>query len=210
MKEKDAEEVANIYATSFPEHVFIQSLTDPCFFRRELSKEDIMWVVAEEKESQKLVGAAALAQIPLNYSGEIERVVVERMARGQGISKMLVGSLVDAAERSGINYLFAWVRGAQPAMQKTFLDLGFEVGGVFPSPYVVMYQRGEGADRLEPRRSLSEPGEPKRELFVFMYKILTDDVVIPYSGILIDEIEKVEDRYFSLVKKAKLENIYNK
>jgi L-amino acid N-acyltransferase YncA len=199
MTKEDVEEVANIYATSFPEHVFIERLTNPEFFCGQLLREDIMWIVAEERESQKLVGAAALAQIPLNYSGEIERVVVEKTARGQGISKMLVGSLVDAAERLGINYLFAWVRGAQPAMQKTFLDLGFEVGGVFPPPYVVMYQRGEKG-RLEPRRSLNGTGIPMRELFVFMYKILRDDVVIPYSGILTRELEEVKDRYFRLVK----------
>jgi len=171
MQEDDVEKVAKIYKESFPEHIFIRQLGDPNFFLRELSRDDTLWIVAECKKTREIVGSAALAEVPLNNSAEIERVVVDRLFRNQGVSKLMVETLVWASYKLGINYVFAWVRGMQPAMQKTFLDLGFQVGGIFPPFFVVQYK-----DRSTPRESINDVAIPLRELFVYMYKILRNDL----------------------------------
>ncbi|MEM5875356.1 MAG: GNAT family N-acetyltransferase [Candidatus Aenigmatarchaeota archaeon] len=168
MEEKDIEGVAKLYRENFPEHVFIEILSDPEKWKQQLKDENKFWLVTEDKESGEIVGCAGLEVNFLNSSAEIERVVVAKPFRNKGISKMMCEALVDVSEKLGINYVYAWVRGAQPAMQRTFLRLNFRDSVVVP-PFVVLYNGNR------PRESMNEEREPRREEFVFMYKLLKDD-----------------------------------
>jgi N-acetylglutamate synthase-like GNAT family acetyltransferase len=193
----EVEKVAKIYEESFPEHVFIKQLSDPNFFLKELDEnKNTLWIVAECKQTHEIVGCAALAEVPLNYSAEIERVVVHKPFRNNGISKLMCESLVNAAKELGDNYVFAWVRGTQPAMQKTFLDLGFEVGAIVPPFFVVLYK-----DKFTPRKSVDEVAVPLREPFVYMFKILSNDVAM-YSN-LVPELELLNRLFEEAREKVK-------
>lgn len=177
LKESDAEGVACLYEENFPEHVFIEALREPETWRKKAdltSRGEEVWVVAQDTLNNNIVGCAGLVPIPLNNSAEIERVVVAKDYRGIGISKEMIRTLENEAEEKGVTYFFAWVRGAQPAMQKTFLNLGYRVFGIGVPFFVVMYE-----DSKTPRRSINNEARPMREIFVLMYKSKSNDLPIP-------------------------------
>jgi len=129
---RDLEEMAELYATSFPEHIMVHRgiLNNPSYLGEQIASPDQRWKVAEL--DNEIVGVAALSIARPVGLGEIERVCVGLPFRGNGVSTGLCGSLVEAAREQELGFVEAFARGDQPAMQRTFEKLGFIVYGVAP------------------------------------------------------------------------------
>ena len=135
--EQDLEQIAGLYNSSFPEHILVQRnlLNNPSYLKERIQNPDERWVVGEK--NGRITGIAALALcLPIGL-GEIERVCVDGAYRGNGIAEYMCKSLVDEAKTLDLGFVEAFARGDQPAMQRTFEKLGFQVYGVSPRFEVV-------------------------------------------------------------------------
>ena len=129
---KDAEMVAQLYNTSFPEHILVQRglLNNPTYLKEHFQSSNEVWITNEIRED--ITGIAALSLcLPIGL-GEIERVCVSKEHRGFGIALSICERLVEEAAERGLAFVEAFARGDQPAMQRTFEKLGFKVYGVSP------------------------------------------------------------------------------
>jgi N-acetylglutamate synthase-like GNAT family acetyltransferase len=131
-KQEDLEKMARLYEAGFPEHIMVRRgiLNNPDELAKKISDPDQTWVVADT--GSKIIGVAALAVVPPVGLGEIERVCVAQPFRGNGVAKSMCSYLVEDAIRKDIGFVEAFARGTQPAMQKTFDNLGFKVYGIAP------------------------------------------------------------------------------
>lgn len=158
-RQEDLAKMAQLYETSFPEHIMVHRgiLNNPDELAKKISDPDQTWVVAEK--GPEIVGVAALAVIPPVGLGEIERVCVANPFRGNGIAKDMCSYLFEDAIKRDLGFVEAFARGTQPAMQKTFANLGFGVYGIAP------------------RFEVIHNGRIVREPFVHMGKILKPESV---------------------------------
>ncbi|RME55187.1 GNAT family N-acetyltransferase [Candidatus Woesearchaeota archaeon] len=133
----DAQKIAQLYGESFSEHIMVQRglLNDKTYIENRLDNADEDWVVAEFDGD--VAGVAALAKIKPVGLAEIERVCVDKRYRGNSLAYNMCKHLVDAAVEDNMGFVEAYARGDQPAMQKTFYNLGFKVYGVSPRFEVV-------------------------------------------------------------------------
>lgn len=154
-KAYDSKKVAELYKTSFPEHILAKRgvLSDSERLREQFKLENKKWSIAETGE--RIVGSSALEISEWNTAAELERIVVAKDMRGNGIAKDMCKTLIDdVAQPIGIKYLCAHARGPEYGMQKTLQNLGFKVGGVIPVFYV------------------NHDGRDVRENFVYMFRFL--------------------------------------
>jgi N-acetylglutamate synthase-like GNAT family acetyltransferase len=144
---RDLEGMAQLYASSFPEHIMVHRgiLTNPSYLGEQIKSPDQRWNVAEL--NGEIVGVAALAIARPVGLGEIERVCVGLPFRGNGVSSGLCGSLVDAAKEEELGFVEAFARGNQPAMQRTFEKLGFIVYGVAPR-FEIIHDGADGKKKV--------------------------------------------------------------
>lgn len=161
--EQDLQRIADLYTTSFPEHIMVHRgiLNNPKYLTQKISDPEQQWVVAEV--NNEILGVAALAIAHPVGLGEIERVCVARPFRGNGIASAICSYLTRKAEEEGLGFVEAFARGNEPAMQRTFQKLGFQVFGIAPR-FEVMH--GDSV---------------VRELFVHFGKVLRPETV-DYEG----------------------------
>jgi N-acetylglutamate synthase-like GNAT family acetyltransferase len=153
----DSEEIAELYKASFPEHILVKRgvLSDSRKIKEQLYLENKKWVVADLDE--KIVGCSTLEASEWNAAAELERIVVAKNMRGNGIAKEMCKTLIeDVAQPIGVKYVFAHARGPEYAMQKTLQNLGFKIGGIMPVFYV------------------NHDGRDIRENFVYMFRFLNE------------------------------------
>lgn len=133
----DIGQIANLYTSSFPEHVMVHRnlLNNHDYLIERIKCADERWVV--EENNGVIRGVAALAMAPPIGLGEIERVCVDREHRGRGIALSLCAQLIEDARLANLGFVEAFARGDQPGMQRTFDKLGFRVYGVAPRFEVV-------------------------------------------------------------------------
>jgi N-acetylglutamate synthase-like GNAT family acetyltransferase len=148
----DLEEMAALYASSFPEHIMVHRgiLSNPSYLSEQIRSPDQRWMVAEMEDGSggaEIVGVAALAIARPVGLGEIERVCVGLPFRGNGVSAGLCGSLVEAARDEELGFVEAFARGNQPAMQRTFEKLGFIVYGVAPR-FEIIHDSSDGQKKV--------------------------------------------------------------
>jgi len=178
MNEQDAEEVAELFGNSFPEHIMVQRgfLNSPDYLKQRLQNPDECWMV---EENGSVRGVAALATAPPVGLGEIERVCVAKEHRGNGIAFNICKSLVEEAKSRELGFVEAFARGNEPAMQRTFDKLGFSVWGVSPR-FEVMHNE-----------------KVVRELFVHMGLILKPESVDYLGATLIPPAQDIYDKFIS-------------
>jgi len=178
---KDSEKVANLYKINFPEHILVKRgiLSNPEKMKEEFQKENKRWLIAEL--DKKIVGCSAVEFSEWNSAAEIERVVVAKNMRNNGIAKKMCKALIDKiAKPEGVKYVFAHARGPQYGMQKVLKDLDFKAVGIMPVFYV------------------NHEGREIRENFVYMCRFLnggeneieSEDNLIPEAKSIKDIIEK--------------------
>ena len=177
----DVRKVAELYRLNFPEHILVKRkvLSYPKRIRQEFLTDSKKWLLTSLDD--RIVGSSALEISDWNSAAEIERVVVAKELRGNGIAKEMCRTLTeDVAEPIGVKYLFAHARGQEYGMQKALQDNGFKVGGIMPVFYV------------------NHGGREIRENFVYMYKFLnngekeveSNDRLIPIAKTIKDILEK--------------------
>ena len=172
----DAQEIADLYKSSFQEHILVQRgiLSNPKELEKQIALENKYWLVAEKEG--KIKGCAAIEVADWNKSAEIERVVVDNEYRGNGVGSEICKSLVECAEKVGVEYLFAHCRGPEFGMQRALEKQGFRVSGIMPVFHVV------------------HDGRKIRENFVYMERFLNGaekDVESPDN--LIPAAQRVKD-----------------
>jgi len=165
-KKQDAFGISQLYSSAFPEHILVHDhvLDNPEFIAREIEDGKKFYVAAEFNNA--IVGAAALAYEPKLRGGEIERVVVDPRFRGNGVCKNLCKVLVGEAHVLDLDFVEAFARGTQRAMQQTFHDLGFRVYGI------------------SPRFAVLPEGKIVREQFVHMGRVLKPDSVYAKTDLI--------------------------
>jgi ribosomal protein S18 acetylase RimI-like enzyme len=129
---RDAQKIAGLYASSFPEHIMVHRgiLTKSMYFEERIGNPDEHWVVEEIDGVIRAVGALAVCRsVGL---GEIERVCVDKEHRGNGIAYELCRHLTEKAKTENLGFIEAFARGDEHAMQRTFEKLGFKVFGIAP------------------------------------------------------------------------------
>lgn len=153
----DCENIASLYKNDFPEHILVKwgVLSNPEKVKEQISTENKKWIIAESKN--RIIGSSALEVSEWNSAAEIERAVVAKDMRGNGIAKGMCRTLIDeVAEPIGVKYLFAHARGQEYGMQKSLQNCGFKVGGIMPVFYV------------------NHNGREVREYFVYMFRFLNN------------------------------------
>jgi N-acetylglutamate synthase-like GNAT family acetyltransferase len=175
MTEKDLEEVAGLYQTSFSDHILVQRnvLNNPSYLQKQIMDNDQIWKVGEVDGVIK--GVAALGSVPIIGSGELERACVHQDFRQNGLSYKICSSLMEDAQEIGLSFVEGFARGTQPAMQRTLQKLGFKVYGVAPR-FEVMHN-----------------GRIVRENFVHMGKLLDESRLDLTGQLLIPEADRVYD-----------------
>jgi len=119
------------------------------------------------------VGVAALAVAAPVGLGEIERVCVDALYRGNGVAKKLCSRLIENARERDLGFIEAFARGDQYGMQRTFETLGFTVYGVAP------------------RFEIVHDGRVVREQFVHMGLEIKPETIDERSMTLIDAAKRM-------------------
>jgi ribosomal protein S18 acetylase RimI-like enzyme len=99
------------------------------------------------------------AKPAVGVNGEILQVMVHPDARGQGLSRLLVGALVDDARAHRVETLTLDVRGNNHAAMALYESFGFEVSGRLPDFVAVGDERW---DRVLYRLDLRTADYPVR------------------------------------------------
>ena len=112
----DIEAVSRIEAETFPRP---WSLDD---FRFEMTENPVARYLVVQKDD-KVLGFAG-AHIILD-EGHITNVAITKMARGQGLGRLLMESLMQYAANLGVRYITLEVRASNAAAIELYLTLGF-------------------------------------------------------------------------------------
>jgi len=101
------------------------------------------------------------------HSATVEKVMAHPLARGLGLGKLIVGSLIDNAREAGLETLDLGVRGNNHGAMELYEDLGFREWGRLPDVIEVGDERYDDVrmflrlgDREGVRLQGSRPGGP--------------------------------------------------
>jgi len=90
---------------------------------------NIVLYIARETDTDEIVGTLTLAffRIPTGLQARIEDVVVDEVARGQGVGELLTNAAVDRAREEGAKAVGLTSRPAREAANRLYIRMGFEV-----------------------------------------------------------------------------------
>lgn len=86
-------------------------------------------LAARDTDTGKILGILTLAlfRIPTGLQARIEDVVVDDVARGQGIGRQLTTAAIDRAKAVGAKAVGLTSRPAREAANRLYLAMGFEI-----------------------------------------------------------------------------------
>lgn len=182
----DAENIAKLYNDHFSEHILVHRniLNNPEYVSNQIKDSNQKWVVSDI--NNEIVGSAVLAMAKVVGLGDIERICVNSDFRGKGLANHLVNRLVEVGKDENLGYLTADARVNTPAMQKTFLNLGFNAYCVTPKFEIINLDNNQVV----------------RELFAHMGCLLKPETVYTQNTHLIGEVKEV----FENTQKIHLQN----
>ncbi|MGG7464563.1 ribosomal protein S18-alanine N-acetyltransferase [Plantibacter sp. YIM 135347] len=112
-----------------------------------------------------LDGYAGLFAPSRSNDGDIQTIAVSEAARGRGLGRLLMVTLIDRARRQGVTQVFLEVRADNPVAQGLYRSLGFEEIAVRPGYYqpddvdaIVMRLTVRPAEPALAEPALAEPG----------------------------------------------------
>ena len=117
--EADLAAIMAIEHECFPEDAWSQ---DNMHF--ELSAHHTEYFVAVRNE--QVIGYAGLSKVPSSDQGDVQTIAVMPSARGLGLGRALMDTLLTAAKRLHAREIFLEVRADNPVAQGLYLALGFE------------------------------------------------------------------------------------
>jgi ribosomal-protein-alanine N-acetyltransferase len=120
----------------------------------DLASEHTHYLVAfPPDEPARIVGYAGLLAPRGGTDGDIQTIAVSESARGQGLGRALMITMIDECRRRGVNELFLEVRADNPVARGLYDALGFAEIAVRPG-----YYQPDGVDAIVMRLAV----EPAR------------------------------------------------
>ena len=146
IEEDEIEEIVQVYREGLPE-VYGNYEFDSILWSDRLSKElqndkgfmkgDVLSIVAEKLDDQKLVGSVMIKMSHENMSIYLEHGVVRPGYRGQKIFKELCTYCDKIIENTGTEYASALAVTFHSATQKVLESLGWNTRGIFPGAIAI-------------------------------------------------------------------------
>ena len=132
---------------------------------RDVTDPDCYYLVAFPPDAPTQIDAYAGLQAPRGATeGDIQTIAVTEQARGHGLGRTLVQTLLTEARKRGAREVFLEVRADNPGAQRVYRRLGFEELGVRRG-----YYQPDNVDALvmrvrltEPEMAPTVPSEPER------------------------------------------------
>ncbi|MCU1637026.1 MAG: N(6)-L-threonylcarbamoyladenine synthase TsaD [Cryobacterium sp.] len=98
---------------------------------RDVANPSCYYLVAfRPDEPGKIVAYAGVLAPPRGLEGDIQTIAVSEAARGRGLGRVLMLTLIAEARKRGARHLFLEVRADNPSAQRLYRRLGFEEIGV--------------------------------------------------------------------------------
>jgi RimJ/RimL family protein N-acetyltransferase len=134
--EDDIEQVIQLFRDNYGDDYAMPEFYDPNWVKRGIYSDHIIWLVIED-DGGKIVASGACILNFGDYNdliGEIGRVVVDPDTAGKGLGRMILTSIVDAADER-VELAFAEARTVHPKTQKINDRIGLVPLGVLPLHY---------------------------------------------------------------------------
>jgi ribosomal-protein-alanine acetyltransferase len=133
--------------------IFTSDAWSPEMMARDIADPNCHYLVAfPPDEPQHIVAYAGLLAPSGSREGDIQTIAVADEARGHGLGRTLMLSLIKEARKRGAREVFLEVRADNPTAQRLYLRLGFEEIGVRPG-----YYQPDNVDALVMRLRIPEP-----------------------------------------------------
>jgi ribosomal-protein-alanine acetyltransferase len=133
--------------------IFVNDAWSPEAMERDVADPNCYYLVAFPPDSPETIEAYAGLLAPRGaMEGDIQTIAVTEAARGHGLGRTLVLSLITEARKRGIREVFLEVRADNPSAQRLYRRLGFEDLGVRRG-----YYQPDNVDAIVMRLHVPEP-----------------------------------------------------
>ncbi len=140
IQENDIEAVISLFRENYGDDYAMPEFYDPQWVKRGIYSDHIIWLVVEEDGKIVASGACILNFGDYNdLIGEIGRVVVDPDTAGKGLGRLILESVVDAADER-VEFAFAEARTVHPKTQKINDRIGLVPLGVLPLHYKMKWR----------------------------------------------------------------------
>ncbi|HZQ10731.1 MAG TPA: GNAT family N-acetyltransferase [Anaerolineae bacterium] len=139
--EEDIQSVINLFRENYGNDYSMPEFYDPNWVKRGVYSDHIIWLVIEDDDGKIVASGACI----LNFGdyndliGEIGRVVVDPDTSGKGLGRMILESIVDAADQR-VEFTFAEARTVHPKTQKINDHIGLVPLGFLPLHYKMKWR----------------------------------------------------------------------
>jgi N6-L-threonylcarbamoyladenine synthase/ribosomal-protein-alanine N-acetyltransferase len=133
--------------------IFVTDAWSPEMMARDISDPSCYYLVAfPPDEPARIVGYAGLLAPRGAHEGDIQTIAVAEEARGHGLGRTLMLSLIGEARKRGAREAFLEVRADNPQAQRLYRRLGFQELGIRKG-----YYQPDNVDALVMRLQIPEP-----------------------------------------------------
>lgn len=140
IQEQDIEAVISLFKENYGNDYSMPEFYDPQWVKRGVYSDNIIWLVVEDEGKIVASGACILNFGDYNdLIGEIGRVVVDPDTAGKGLGRLILESVVDAADER-VEFAFAEARTVHPKTQKINDRLGLVPLGFLPLHYKMKWR----------------------------------------------------------------------
>lgn len=138
--ENDIEAVISLFRENYGNDYSMPEFYDPQWVKRGVYSDNIIWLVVEDDGKIVASGACILNFGDYNdLIGEIGRVVVDPDTAGKGLGRVILESVVDAADER-VEFAFAEARTVHPKTQKINDRIGLVPLGFLPLHYKMKWR----------------------------------------------------------------------
>lgn len=140
IQENDIEAVISLFKENYGDDYSMPEFYDPQWVKRGVYSDNIIWLVVEDEGVIVASGACILNFGDYNdLIGEIGRVVVDPDTAGKGLGRLILESVVDAADER-VEFAFAEARTVHPKTQKINDRIGLVPLGFLPLHYKMKWR----------------------------------------------------------------------
>lgn len=133
--------------------IFVSDAWSPEMMARDIADPSCYYLVAfPPDEPDRIVAYAGLLAPRGAHEGDIQTIAVAEEARGHGLGRTLMLSLIGEARKRGAREAFLEVRADNPQAQRLYRCLGFEELGIRKG-----YYQPDNVDALVMRLQIPEP-----------------------------------------------------
>lgn len=141
IQEHDIEQVIGLFKENYGDDYSMPEFYDPNWVKRGVYSDNILWLVVEDENGKIQASGACI----LNFGdyndliGEIGRIVVDPDTAGKGLGRLILESVVDAADER-VEFAFAEARTVHPKTQKINDRIGLVPLGFLPLHYKMKWR----------------------------------------------------------------------